>query len=194
MREDVVLCAANAYHQKYYLNPEYGNLPEDVQKELKLIAVDYVEEIGGVFLMSFNAEQKLVLKSMHEEDDLRFDDAKAQQKIDELATRYEALFTKLETYYQALETLHGRGKSSEEELTEADLQAEPGANNPEGHAEVRRATSEEMMSASSETLNQDVVAESEQGGIRMTGSWDMPVMPDDPNAEQTAYHTLFGDD
>ena len=34
MREDVVLCAANAYHQKYYLNPEYGNLPEDVQKEL----------------------------------------------------------------------------------------------------------------------------------------------------------------
>ncbi len=114
MREDVVLCAANAYHQKYYLNPEYGNLPEDVQKELKLIAVDYVEEIGGVFLMSFNAEQKLVLKSMHEEDDLRFDDAKAQKKIGELATRYEALFTKLETYYQALETLHGRGRSSEE--------------------------------------------------------------------------------
>ena len=194
MREDVVLCAANAYHQKYYLNPEYGNLPEDVQKELKLIAVDYVEEIGGVFLMSFNADQKLVLKSMHEEDDLRFDDAKAQQRIDALATRYEALFTKLETYYQALETLHGRGKSSEEELTEADLQVEPGANNPEGYAEVRRATSEEMMSASSETLNQDVVAASEQGGIRMTGSWDMPVMPDDPNAEQTAYHTLFGDD
>ena len=120
MREDVVLCAANAYHQKYYLNPEYGNLPEDVQKELKLIAVDYVEEIGGVFLMSFNADQKLVLKSMHEEDDLRFDDAKAQKKIDELATRYEALFTKLETYYQALETLHGRGKSSEE-MTAADL-------------------------------------------------------------------------
>ena len=50
------------------------------------------------------------------------------------------------------------------------------------------------MSASSETLNQDVVEASEQGGIRMTGSWDMPVMPDDPNAEQTAYHTLFGDD
>lgn len=193
MREDVVLCAANAYHQKYYLNPEYGNLPEDVQKELKLIAVDYVEEIGGVFLMSFNAEQKLVLKSMHEEDDLHFDDAKAQKKIGELATRYEALFTKLETYYQALETLHGRGRSSEE-LTEADMQAEPGANNPEGHAEVRRATSEEVMTSAAETSNQDVVAESEQGGIRMTGSWDMPVMPDDPNAEQTAYHTLFGDD
>ena len=33
MREDVVLCAANAYHQKYYLNPEYGNLPEQKQNE-----------------------------------------------------------------------------------------------------------------------------------------------------------------
>ena len=89
---------------------------------------------------------------MHEEDDLRFDDAKAQKKIGELATRYEALFTKLETYYQALEMLHGRGRSSEE-LTEADMQAEPGANNPEGHAEVRRATSEEVRTSAAETSN-----------------------------------------
>ena len=190
MREDVVLCAANAYHQKYYLNPEYGNLPEDVQKELKLIAVDYVEEIGGVFLMSFNADQKLVLKSMHEEDDLRFDDTTAQKRIGELATRYEALFTKLETYYQALETLHGRGKAGAEVMDE-DLQVEPGANNPEGHAEVRRATAEESSTSEEDAT---VVSEAEQGSIRMTGSWDMPVMPDDPNAEQTAYHTLFGDD
>lgn len=186
--EGVVLCAANAYHQKYYLNPEYGNLPEDVQKELKLIAVDYVEEIGGIFLMQFNPEQKLVLKSMHEDDDVRFDDAHAEQRIQELASKYEALFTKLETYYQAIEALHGRGTANTDSAV-MEPQEEPGANNPAGHAEVRHATAAEQAA-----LDPTVVTEEEQGGIRKTGSWDMPVMPDDPHAEQTAYHTLFGDD
>lgn len=180
-REETVLCAANAYSQKYYLSPAYGNLPENVQKELKLIAVDYTEEIGGIFLMQFNSEQKLVLKSMHEEDDLRFDDAHAEARIQELAARYEALFTKLETYYRALTELHRRGISEE-----------TGAHHLSG--EVVHLPAGEGTGDDSETLDSAVVRASEQGGIRMTGAWDMPVMPDDPHAEQTAYRTLFGGD
>ena len=51
---NIVLCAANAYNQKFFLNPDYNNLPEDVKKELKIISVGYTEEIGGIFLMEFN--------------------------------------------------------------------------------------------------------------------------------------------
>ncbi len=171
-KEAVVLCAANAYHQKYYLNPAYGNLPENVQKELKLIAVDYAEEIGGIFLMEFNSDEKLVLRSMHEEGDLRFDDAHAEARIQELAKRYEALFTKLETYYSALKALHRRGSVEDAQHLSGN-----------GQAEVIRVHEGDA-----------VVRAEEQGSIRMTGSWDMPVAPDDPNAEQTAYHTLFGGD
>ncbi len=193
---NVVLCAANSYNQKFFMNPEYNNLPEDVLKELKIISVEYTEEIGGIFLMEFNADNKLVLKSMHEDGDVMFDEDNSRKKIDSIAEKYEALFTKLETYYAAIQALHGnvRRGESEVEITDEDRNLEPGANNPEGIAEVRRATAEEAeaMYGASEP-DKTVVSEEEQGSIRMTGSWDMPVHPDDPDAENTAYHTLFGE-
>ena len=193
---NVVLCAANSYNQKFFMNPEYNNLPEDVLKELKIISVEYTEEIGGIFLMEFNADNKLVLKSMHEDGDVMFDEDNSRKKIDSIAEKYEALFTKLETYYAAIQALHGnvRRGESEVEITDEDRNLEPGANNPEGIAEVRRVTAEEAeaMYGASE-MDKTVVSEEEQGSIHMTGSWDMPVHPDDPDAENTAYHTLFGD-
>ena len=195
---NVVLCAANSYNQKFFMNPEYNNLPEDVLKELKIISVEYTEEIGGIFLMEFNADNKLVLKSMHEDGDVMFDEDNSRKKIDSIAEKYEALFTKLETYYAAIQALHGnvRRGESEVEITDEDRNLEPGANNPEGIAEVRRATAQELNALDEDTeeyRDRGIVTEEEQGSIRMTGSWDMPVHPDDPDAENTAYHTLFGE-
>ena len=194
---NIVLCAANAYNQKFFLNPDYNNLPEDVKKELKIISVGYTEEIGGIFLMEFNRDDKLVLKSMHEDGDSLFDEDNSRKKIDELAEKYEPLFSKLEAYYTALQTLRGNAKrgGEEVEITDEDLKGESGLNNPEGIAEVRQATAEEMQSfyGDDTDMDQTVVTEEEQGTIKKTGSWDMPVHPDDPDAEQNAYHTLFGD-
>ena len=190
---NIVLCAASAYNQKFFINPDYNNLPEDVKNELKIISVEYTEEIGGIFLMEFNRENKLVLKSMHEDGDVMFDDDNSRKKIDAIAEKYEALFNKLETYFAAVKALHGGLHRGDEdiEITAEDRSAEPGSNNPEGIAEVRRATREEM-EAFDDDIDKTVVSENEQGSIRKTGSWDMPVHPDDPDAENTAYHTLFG--
>ena len=43
MSENTVLCAASAYEEKYYLNPSFSKLPEDIQKELKIISVLFTE-------------------------------------------------------------------------------------------------------------------------------------------------------
>ena len=34
--EDRVLCGANSYEKKYYLNPKFNNLPEQVNRNYKL--------------------------------------------------------------------------------------------------------------------------------------------------------------
>ena len=34
--KNVVLCAASAYEEKYYLNPGFKALPENIKKELQL--------------------------------------------------------------------------------------------------------------------------------------------------------------
>ena len=36
MKEEQILCACSAYEQKYYFNPRYAALPQQIQEELPL--------------------------------------------------------------------------------------------------------------------------------------------------------------
>ena len=49
MDEEMVLCAASSYEQKYYLNPEFESLPEAVKQELQIMCV--LEEFSCWCLM-----------------------------------------------------------------------------------------------------------------------------------------------
>ena len=46
--EAVILCAANAYEQKYYLNENFSSLPQTIKDELQIMCVLYTAEIGGI--------------------------------------------------------------------------------------------------------------------------------------------------
>jgi hypothetical protein len=54
--ERVVLCGANAYEQKYYLNEQFVKLPQAVKDELQIICVLFTEEVGGIFTMVFEED------------------------------------------------------------------------------------------------------------------------------------------
>ena len=41
MDEEMVLCAASSYEQKYYLNPEFESLPEAVKQELQIMLEEF---------------------------------------------------------------------------------------------------------------------------------------------------------
>ena len=41
-----VLCAASAYEQKFYLNPQFESLPEAVRQELQIMCVLYTGRCG----------------------------------------------------------------------------------------------------------------------------------------------------
>ena len=62
MEEEVVLCAASAYEQKFYLNPQFESLPEAVRQELQIMCVLYTEDVGGILLVVYDEEGNLELK------------------------------------------------------------------------------------------------------------------------------------
>ena len=47
--ENVVLCVSNSYEKKYYFNPDFDKLPDDVKNELKIMCVLFTEEVGGLY-------------------------------------------------------------------------------------------------------------------------------------------------
>lgn len=114
MDEEMVLCAASSYEQKYYLNPEFESLPEAVKQELQIMCVLYTADIGGVLLLVFDENGNLELKVEHNEGDFSFDEIGSVLKIKELQDTKEELFKSLEMFYKVFYL----GEEMEEETEE----------------------------------------------------------------------------
>ena len=52
--QGVILCAASAYEEKYYLNPDFNSLPVSVQEELQILCVLYTADVGGILTLHFD--------------------------------------------------------------------------------------------------------------------------------------------
>ena len=100
MDEEMVLCAASAYERKFYLNPEFNSLPEEVKQELHIICVLYTSDVGGILMVVYDENGNLELKVDHKEDDFTFDEIGSVLKIKELQKTKEELFESLEMFYK----------------------------------------------------------------------------------------------
>ena len=100
MDEEMVLCAASAYERKFYLNPEFNSLPEEVKQELQIMCVLYTADVGGILMGVYDENGNLELKVDHKEDDFTFDEIGSVLKIKELQKTKEELFESLEMFYK----------------------------------------------------------------------------------------------
>lgn len=101
MYEDkVVLCGANAYEKKYYLNPDFENLPEHIKNELKIMCVLYTEDVGGILTLAYEEDGTLVFDVASEECDPGFDEIGSRLKMKEIQRTKGELLRALELYYK----------------------------------------------------------------------------------------------
>lgn len=99
-QENIVLCGASAYEQKYYFNRDFDSLPEHVKQELQIMCVLFTEEIGGVFTVEYDEEGNLQFRTEALEADARYDDIGGALKIKQLRQEKRELLESLEMYYR----------------------------------------------------------------------------------------------
>ena len=100
MEDEIVLCAANSYERKFYLNPEFEMLPEAIRQELNIMCVLYTEDVGGILLVVYDEDGNLELRVDHEENDLTFDEIGSVLKIKQLQVEKADLFESLELFFK----------------------------------------------------------------------------------------------
>lgn len=108
-RENVVLCGANSYEQKYYFNQEFKGLPEEVKNELQIMCVVFTEEIGGVITLEFEPDGTLEFKVQADEQDYLFDEIGSGLLVRQMQREKRELLESLELYYRIVflgEKLH----------------------------------------------------------------------------------------
>ena len=88
-QDNIVLCGASSYEQKYYFNQDFASLPEAVKQELQIMCVLFTEDVGGI-----------LFKTEALEADARFDEIGSALKIKELQRDKRELLESLEMYYK----------------------------------------------------------------------------------------------
>ncbi|MDD2959743.1 MAG: DUF6145 family protein [Lachnospiraceae bacterium] len=100
--ETITLCAASAYTEKYYLNPLFSKLPEGIRNELKIMCVLYTKEIGGIFLMEFDEDGSLQIRTEAKENDYAYDEVGSVLMIKEIQKSKEELLRSIELFYKVV--------------------------------------------------------------------------------------------
>lgn len=100
-QENVILCAASAYEEKYYFNPAFVRLPESIQEELQIMCVCYTADVGGILTLQFDARGNLHFHVTSEEDDYFFDEIGSVLKIKQIQREKQEFLEALELYFRA---------------------------------------------------------------------------------------------
>ena len=96
----IVLCGSNAYDKKYYFNPQFEKLPENVREELQIMCVLFTEEVGGILTIGFTPSGNVVMDTRAEEGDLLYDEIGSALLIKKLRREKQEVFQSLEIYYR----------------------------------------------------------------------------------------------
>lgn len=99
--EEVVICGANAYEEKYYFNKDFARIPEEIQEELHIICVLFTEEVGGIFTIGFDEEGELKFTTQAADEDYLYDDISAGLLISKIRATKQEMLESLQLFYRA---------------------------------------------------------------------------------------------
>jgi hypothetical protein len=99
-QENVVLCGANAYEKKFYINQDFDALPQSIKEELQIMCVLFTEEVGGILTLVFDEEGNLSLEVSADEEDILYDEIGSGLKIKEIQRTKAELMEALELFYK----------------------------------------------------------------------------------------------
>ena len=101
----IVLCGANSYEEKYYLNPDFEQLPDHVKDELKIMCVLYVHDVGGILTLVYEENGDLCFEVTSAEGDAMFDEIGSRLKIKQLQQEKAELLHVIPSSYPVEEAL-----------------------------------------------------------------------------------------
>ncbi|NDO46465.1 DUF6145 family protein [Clostridium sp. MD294] len=106
--EKQILAVANYEKQKYFIEPKFETLPEEIQKELKVICVLTAQKLCCTFLIGFKKEGNIYFEIIKPEQCIDFDDIGAELEIKKIQSENKELLKKLKVWYTIFFTEQGK--------------------------------------------------------------------------------------
>lgn len=100
--EEIVICGANAYEEKYYFNPLFDKIPDSVKDELHIICVLFTEEVGGIITIGFDEEGELNIMTQAADEDYLYDEIASGLLVNKIRSTRQELFESLNLFYRII--------------------------------------------------------------------------------------------
>lgn len=94
-----IIAAASYENQKYFFEPEFGGLPEEIKNEIRIICVVMAQRLGCSFIMGFKDTGDVYFEIVKPEAAYDFDDIGADLEIKSLLKEKEELIKALKIWY-----------------------------------------------------------------------------------------------
>lgn len=111
IEDENVICIANSYIMKYYINRLFESLPREVKDELKITLVSLAEEVGGIITLLFDEDGQISFGINHEDEDYLFDEISAGLISKKILLDKKDLFEQIEVYNKAIKLLREQENS-----------------------------------------------------------------------------------
>lgn len=98
--DEIILAVSSSYDRKYYFNPEFGALPEEVKEDIQVMLVMFTMEIGGILTLFYKEDGALSFRTESDEDDILYDEIGAHLKIKQMMTTQKELLESLESFFK----------------------------------------------------------------------------------------------
>lgn len=105
--EKQILAVASYEKQKYFIEPKFEALPEEIQKELKIMCVLAAQKLCCTFLIGFEEEGNIYFETIKPEQCIDFDDIGAELEIKKLQSENKDLLKALKVWYVVFFTEQG---------------------------------------------------------------------------------------
>lgn len=96
--EKIILAAASSFNRKFYFEPDFSELPEEIKKDIQIVCVSIAERVHGIFTMGFYEDGSMFLEASG--DELNFDEIGAALEVERLKKDKKDLINSLTLWYK----------------------------------------------------------------------------------------------
>ncbi|MEY8319641.1 DUF6145 family protein [Lachnospiraceae bacterium 46-61] len=97
--EKQILAVASYEKQKYFIEPKFQILPEEIQKEIKIMCILTAQKLCCTFLIGFEKQGDIYFETIKEQQSIDFDDIGAELEIKRIQSEKEQLLKALKLWY-----------------------------------------------------------------------------------------------
>ncbi len=100
MNEKIIISASSAYNAKYYINPEFTNLPKEILEKIQILVVTLAQKTGGIVQVGYTKTGDLFFEVTSEENDFSYDEINAKLEVNRAKDENQQLINGLLAYYK----------------------------------------------------------------------------------------------